>query len=500
MTGEISRRGFVQGCAGVAVASLLRGNALAAVDLAHDSNRPQFHLLPAANWMNDPNGPIFWKGKYHMFFQYNPHAAMWGDMHWAHSMSPDMVHWQHLPMALAPTKGGPDEEGCFSGSAVVLNGVPTFLYTGVKSVSANEATLSDGHHNFRETQCLATSSDADLRTWQKLPQPVLPSPPAGMKITGFRDPCLWQEDDAWYMGIGSGIRNQGGCVLLYRSADLRRWEYLHPLVSGEWNGKAAGDPVDSGEMWECPDFFRLGQKHVLLYSTERKVFWMAGEYDAMEHRFTSQQKGVLDYGPRAYYAPKTMLDKNGNRILWGWIPETRPEAEYSRAGWAGMMSLPRVLTLDANGQLEMKVLPRVQDLRSGDPVQPQSGEDRTVWPLLDLSAEAELWVQPLRGPVHLTIGTEATPAVHFHLDATHGTLTYNAQTVGTVLPQGQMRVSLYLDGSVLELFVNDKLAHTSRLYDLDREHTMLTITDPGSAVSDAFLWRIQPISSNRLTT
>jgi beta-fructofuranosidase len=476
------------------------GGEARASDLAHDSNRPQFHLLPAANWMNDPNGPIFWKGQYHMFFQYNPHAAVWGDMHWAHAMSPDMVHWEHLPVALAPTQGGPDEEGCFSGSAVVFNGVPTFLYTGVSNSTPQEATLRDGTHNFREAQCLATSSDAELRTWQKLPQPVLPAPPPGLAITGFRDPCLWQEGDTWYMGIGSGIRNHGGCVFLYRSPDLRRWEYLHPLAGGEWNGKEGGDPVDTGEMWECPDFFALSGKHVLLYSTERRVFWAVGEYDAKEHRFAPQQKGELDYGPRAYYAPKTMLDKDGNRILWGWIPETRPEAEYARAGWAGLMSLPRVLTVNADGQLEVKPVPRVQELRGDEPVQSQSGEDRRMWPVRDLRAELELWAQPLRGPVHIAIGTEAAPAVHFHLDATHGTLTFNAQTVEAVVPPGKMRVSLYLDGSVVEVFVNDRLAHTSRIYDLDQERTTLSITDPGRAVADAFLWQMRPISSNRLTT
>jgi len=484
----------------VAVASMLRADAFAADDLAHDSNRPQFHLLPAANWMNDPDGPIFWKGHYHMFFQYNPHAAVWGDMHWAHAMSPDMVHWQHLPVALAPTHGGPDEEGCFSGSAVVWNGVPTFLYTGVKSSTPQEATLRDGTHNFRETQCLATSSDAEVKTWQKLPQPVLAAPPPGLDVTGFRDPCLWREDDVWYMGIGSGIRNHGGCVLLYRSRDLRQWEYLHPLASGEWSGKAGGDPVDSGEMWECPDFFSLGGKHVLLYSTERKVFWMVGEYDAKAHRFSPQKKGELDYGPRAYYAPKTMLDKDGNRILWGWIPETRPEAQYARAGWAGLMSLPRVLTVNADGQLEMQVLPLVQELRSDEPVESQSGEDRHTWPVRDLRAELELWAQPGRGTVHITIGTEATPAVHFHLDATHGALSFNAQTVEGILAPGKMRFSLYLDGSVVEVFVNDRLAHTSRVYDLDPERTVLTITDPGQAVPDAFLWQMRPISPNRLTT
>ncbi len=146
---NISRRKFVQGCAGAAAVSMLRGHSLAAESPAGDTNRPQYHLLPAANWMNDPNGPIYWKGKYHMFHQYNPHAAVWGDMHWAHAVSPDMVYWQHLPVALAPTKGGPDEDGCFSGSAVVFHGVPTFLYTGVRHVPITEATIKDAHNPLR---------------------------------------------------------------------------------------------------------------------------------------------------------------------------------------------------------------------------------------------------------------------------------------------------------------------------------------------------------------
>jgi beta-fructofuranosidase len=499
MTREISRRGFIQGCAGAAFASMLPAPAFAA-DLARDTNRPQFHLLPAANWMNDPNGPIYWKGKYHMFFQYNPHAAVWGDMHWAHAVSPDMVRWQHLPMALAPTKNGPDEEGCFSGSAVVHNGVPTFLYTGVKNSTPQEATLSDGHHNFRETQCLATSADPDLRTWKKLPQPVLPAPPPGLAITGFRDPCLWQEGGVWYMGIGSGIRNQGGCVLLYRSHDLRKWEYLHPLASGNWNGKTGTDPVDSGEMWECPDFFSLNGKHVLLYSSERKVFWTVGDYDAKEQRFSPQQRGELDYGPHAYYAPKTMLDKDGNRTLWGWIPETRPEAEYSRSGWAGLMSLPRILTVSPDGQLEMHVVPRVEELRTGEPLQWQSGAGRVVWPVKSLSAALQLRTLPQHGPVHITIGTESRPAVHYQLDATHGALTFNGQQISLTLPPGEMRLSLYLDGSVVELLVNNRLAHTSRIYDVDQSHAALTLLDRESAIASAKLWQIQPISSNRLTT
>ena len=127
--------------------------------LAADPLRPQFHLLPAKNWMNDPNGPIFWKGMYHMFFQYNPNAAVWGDMHWAHAVSPDMIHWRHLPIALAPTPGWADADGCFTGSAVDDRGTASIVYTAVKSSAPETATLRDGTHSFREVQCLATSDD-----------------------------------------------------------------------------------------------------------------------------------------------------------------------------------------------------------------------------------------------------------------------------------------------------------------------------------------------------
>src|SRR5664279_4231135 len=221
---HFSRRTFLRqmGASGAAIsfcchADLLNGarrfdGMVSQAKLAADPLRPQFHLLPTRNWMNDPNGPIYWKGQYHMFFQYNPNAAVWGDMHWDHAISPDMVRWKHLPVALAPTPGGADKDGCFTGSMVDDKGVPTILYTGVNP----------------EVQCLATSRDPLLRSWDKVAKAVIPTPPTGMQVVGFRDPCPWREGDWWYMGIGSGIKKKGGMVLLYRSKDLRDWEYLHP--------------------------------------------------------------------------------------------------------------------------------------------------------------------------------------------------------------------------------------------------------------------------------
>src|SRR5215831_7133351 len=330
-------------------------------DLARDPLRPEYHLLPPHNWMNDPNGPIWWKGRYHLFYQLNPHASMWGDMHWGHGVSTDLVHWQHRPIALSPTPRGPDSEGCFSGSAVVADGVPTLIYTGVQNAPPPLVTLRDGSDKLRESQLLATALDDDLMRWKKFDRPVIPSPPANLVVTGFRDPCLWRESDAWYLGIGSGERGKGGCVLLYRSQDLRQWNYLHKLAEGIPNGKQAANPCDSGEMWECPDFFEINKRHCLLYSTENEVIWTTGEYDAEKHIYTPRRSGVLDHG--AYYAPKSFLAPDQRRVLWGWIRETRPAAEFASAGWSGAMSLPRMLTVGEQGQLEIRPVAEVVSLR-----------------------------------------------------------------------------------------------------------------------------------------
>ncbi len=273
---QVTRRRFSKlfGAASIATLSSRWRAACLAIsavsrDIAHDPLRPEFHLLPPHNWMNDPNGPIWWKGKYHLFYQLNPHAAVWGDMHWGHAISTDMVHWRHEPIALAPTPGGADSEGCFSGSAFVFNGVPTLVYTGVENAPPDSVTLDDSAGKLRETQMLATAEDSDLLKWKKQETPIIRTPPEGMAVTGFRDPCPWHEADGWYLGVGSGERGKGGCVLLYRSNDVRNWEYLHPLAHGKTTGRADTNPVDRGDMWECPDFF-CARSTVLSFLFDRR--------------------------------------------------------------------------------------------------------------------------------------------------------------------------------------------------------------------------------------
>jgi beta-fructofuranosidase len=489
--------------------------------LSRDPLRPQFHLLPAANWMNDPNGPVFYHGRYHMFYQYNPHGAYWGSMHWGHATSPDMVHWRHEPVALAPTPGGNDSDGVFSGATVLDRGKPTILYTGVMPPkNPSEATLKDGAHTWKEVQCMAIARDDDLRNWTKAAAPILGSPPPGLAVTGFRDPCLWREGNQWRMVVGSGFAGKGGAILLYASEDLHHWTYLHPLMQARVGGQESLNPVDGGEMWECPDFFPLGERHVLLISTKGKVFWKVGAYH--DQLFYPEKEGTVDFG--SYYAARTMLDRSGNRILWGWIPETRPEEEYRRAGWAGVMSLPRILTLAGDGSLQMRLAPEVEALRGpaaafagpelggaelGDSKLGSAGHSPEALAgiaalrIHNLAAELQLSFTPRPGQqfqVELrSEQNELFASITYQPLAGGGDLSLNRRRAAMPSSPGvTLSLRLLLDGSVLELLANESVAITDRVY--FSPTTPLKIVLPSDTpVSSLHLWPIHPISPDRLT-
>jgi beta-fructofuranosidase len=493
----ISRRIFMQLSAATALSSLCPGmanqNSELCCKLSSDPLRPQYHLLPDHNWMNDPNGPLYYRGRYHMFHQYNPQAAVWGNMNWAHATSNDMIHWQHEPIALSPTPGGPDQDGVFSGSAVLDNGKPTVIYTGVQPPqTATQATLNDGAHTWRETQCLAVAADDDLHTWKKLPHPVIATPPPGLEVTGFRDPCLWREAGHWMLIVGSGIRGKGGAILLYTSPDLRQWTYLHPLLEGAPSGKTSTNPVDTGDMWECPDFFPLGNKHVLLISTMGKVRWKVGTYT--DQRFTPEKEGVVDWG--SYYAAKTMLDRDGNRILWGWIPEARPDGDLIAAGWAGVMSLPRVLSLTPQNELQTEVAPPARILRGSHTRAHQKEIERVL--IHDLAAELDLHFLPKSDS--FTLRLQSNNEDFAVITCSKGPSGRELRIGKIIAPLSGTRVHLhvFLDGSVLEIRANQTTFITARIYQIPSGPLRIKLE---GSLEDTVLdtWQMHPISPNRLT-
>ena len=510
----ISRRTFLQIAGAGTLGSLCTHTRLAAASndnaslcrkLASDPLRPVYHLLPSRNWMNDPNGPIYFAGRYHMFHQYNPRGATWGNMHWAHATSPDMIHWRHEEIALAPTPGGPDSDGVFSGSAVVDQGKIGVIYTGVAPPSSpGDATLRDGVHTWRESQCLAIAQDSDLRIWKKIPEPVIAAPPPGLAVTGFRDPALWREGDKWMLILGSGVRGKGGMILLYTSSDLRHWTYLHPLIEGAASKMTGENPVDTGEMWECPDFFPMGNKHVLLISTMGKVRWKVGTYS--NQRFTPEKDGVVDWG--SYYAAKTMLDANGRRILWGWITEARPDADLIAAGWAGAMSLPRVLSLNSGNELQTTVVNDIRKLRAFPVGTLKDAKTSSNYRhaldavrIQDLSAEIETQFQPTGDECSLRLSSDNGDCVSISCRNKGGSRKLLVNTQSAPLPgppTSPLNLHMFLDGSVLEVFANGTVALTARVYQIPSGPLRVKFEGDVKLLS-LNAWHVNPISPDRLT-
>jgi beta-fructofuranosidase len=417
-----------------------------------------------------------------------------------------------MPIALTPTGNSYDSYGTFTGSVLPGTEIPSIIYAGVTRSSRAQETIRA--ENLREVQCIATSTEPDLRTWKKLGHPVIDAPPHGVSVVGFRDPFAWKDGDIWYVGIGSGFPQVGGAVLLYRSLDARHWEYLHPLAQGTWNGKSFTNPVGSGEMWECPDFFPLGQKHVLLYSTEYIAYWEVGTFDKQELRFHSERKGFLDHG--AYYAPKSMLDAQNRRILWGWVKETRDTEAVQAAGWSGAISLPRQLSVSSDNELMMEVpdgftslrtntlvirKPRnaneLDDGQSRTAIHNRAGEVVCIFKAGNLDCGLEL----LQGsPSENTVLLKVEPGVNIgnlpSIIVGDRTLALSPDNYGL------STLHLWIDGSVIELFVDARQVMTVRNYAISAVSSDIHVRWTGrfDSLLSLTVSDIRPISSDRLTT
>lgn len=438
---------------------------------AADSQRPGYHFLPSANWLNDPNGLIQWNGEYHLFYQYNPNGPFHGTIHWGHAASTDLVHWRHLPIALTPEAGTADEDGCWSGVAVDDDGVPTLIYSGNR----------DGE----QRACLATSTDG-LLTWQKHDgNPIILAPPPDLHLVQYRDHTVWREDDAWYQLMGAGIEGQGGTVLLYRSTNLRHWEYVHPLLVGDAHRYT---PIWTGTMWECPDFYSLGGRQILAISVwdHGQLHYsaaMVGDY--RDHHFIPEIEHKLDYGDRHFYAPQSFTDAQGRRIIFGWVHEGRTAEAQQASGWSGAMSLPRMLSLGPDGQVCMQPVPELTALRAEHAHMPAtdlpSGQVVIVPDVSGDTLELIVELVPAREALCSVIvrrspdGSEHTQIVYdtvLHqlvVDRTHASLDSGNDRSLHVAPlilglDEPLRLHIFLDRSVLEVFANSRVSITSRIY------------------------------------
>jgi len=452
--------------------------------------RPTYHLTPPANWLNDPNGLIRWNGQYHVFYQYNPGGPFHNTIHWGHAVSDDLVTWEDEPVALSPSPGGPDRDGCWSGCAVDDDGTATVLYTG-----GNGRT---------QLPCLATAGDDDLRRWQKYADnPVIAEPPAELDIhetdhweAEFRDHNVWREGDTWHHLVGTGLVDAGGAALLYTSTDLREWTYEGPLF-------VSGDPAES--VWECPELLDLGEKQLLHVSNYEDVRYFLGE--VRDGEFVADHEGLLDHGD--FYAPQSM-DVGDRYLTWGWLPEARDQSAQWDAGWSGALSLPRVLSVE-DGRLRQRPAGEIEALRERElPVPDSIALGDGEWHTLDTAGSALELQFEIRledaSAFELSVfeapdGTECTPIRYTHegelaVERSPASCDRRASTDVQrmdVPPYDEpLSLRVFLDGSIVELFANERHCLTSRVYPTRADSTGVSVVAEGgrAAVSSVAGWEL----------
>lgn len=318
------------------------------------------HLKAPGNWMNDPNGFIYYQGRYHLFYQCFPYAPMWGTMHWGHAVSEDLVHWEHLDIALFPTKSY-DCNGAFSGSALEKDGRLQLYYSAVRYLAMNEENIHIAPEDRYETcQAMVTSEDGvHFDNWNGKKQiiPVLRDDRIA-DAAHTRDPKVWYENGNYYMILGSTVREEKGRAVFFQSRDAEYWEYA-----------AQYRHEGFGRILECPDLFRLGDGYAFVGSAmyveeaekgyEHHAFAAMAEFDpeTCTMEITSKLQYV-DYG-MDLYAPQTNVDREGRRVLIGWIRMPEAVKEEGKKDWIGMMSLPRVIEA-VDGHIYFRVHPEVE--------------------------------------------------------------------------------------------------------------------------------------------
>lgn len=450
----------------------------------NDRYRHSYHAMPPVGWMNDPNGFSFYQGEYHLFYQYYPYASHWGPMHWGHMKSKDLIVWENLPVALAPDEEY-DQNGCFSGTAIAWKDKHVIMYTG------NLLGETGKEEDNRQVQCIAIG---DGNNYEKLKiNPVIGRRmiPDGNSKVHFRDPKIWWNKDKFYSLIGNMDKNENGQLLMYKSSDLKEWEFVNRIETVNKYGK----------MWECPDYFKIQKDDVLIVSPQflkqqgdrfyniHSSIYMTGQMEEEKGIFREMVVDEIDYG-LDFYAPQTLLDSKGRRIMIAWMQmwdRTYVTHELEHY-WVGAMTLPRELSL-IEGQLVQKPIEELKNYRTDeyhshfflDGIYKEDGisgdcleMEVTFSEIQATTFGIKLFVSEEDGQEETVVTYDmATCKLKFDRSKSGNKISGNTKEEGVdnirhtkvLLVDGQLKLHIFLDYSSIELFINDGVrTMTSNVY------------------------------------
>nr|WP_052171001.1 GH32 C-terminal domain-containing protein [Massilia sp. JS1662] len=475
---------------------------------AGDRHRPQYHAMPDSGWMNEPHAPFHHDGRYHLFFQKNPFGPFWHQIHWGHWVSPDMVHWCELPIALAPDDDTLAPDGIWSGSATqAKDGTPVLFFT----AGNDKAPV-------RERTGLARPADAALVRWTKHPVPVTEPPPGPGRTGDFRDPFVFRDDagDRWFQLVGSRIAGGSGTALVHESSDLVHWRYRGPLFTLDAQRYPGFEKT-----FELPVLLPVGKgsdgrpRHVFLTDVGAQAYYWIGVFDAAAARFLpdSAAPRVFDLGDHHFSGPSGFVDpKTGRTIVFSIAQGERSARDEWASGWAHNAGLPVTLAIGPDDDLRLAPIDELRSLRQDvlldlADATPAAAAARLAaigGDALEVELELAANGPGRRGLVVRKTSDDAehtdlvvdTARKRFEIDRTHTTLDAEARSRGVQggafdLRGERVRLRVFLDRSMVEAYLNERKSITSRMYPSRPDATGLgLIAAPDDRVVSLKVWRM----------
>lgn len=462
------------------------------INIINKNEKPGFHLCAPIGWINDPNGFSMFNGEYHLFYQYHPYGTDWGPMHWGHSKSKDLLKWDQLPVALAPDREY-DCSGCFSGSAVEYNGKHVIMYTGVL-----EETEEYGKRHVRQTQCIAIGDGVNYKKLECNPVITHELLPEGSNVEDFRDPKIWREGDAFYSVIASRADDNSGQIVMYKSSDLKSWELVSVLDKSR---------NEIGEMWECPDFFSIDGKDILIispmevkanskgYVNGHNAIFLTGNYNKETYCFERETDELID-GGLDFYAPQTLETEDGRRIMIAWMQNWENKIVPNDFKWSGMMTIPRELSVE-DGKIIQRPIREIEsyhedtieykDIRIEDEVELEGISGRTIDLLIDINC-----VNSKEFIIKLAKNQEFETLVSYN--PVHNVISFDRSFSGRlrntvhkreikVKKQGdKIKLRILLDKYSAEIFINDGEQTMTSTFYTPLEANKVTFTSIGESI------------------
>lgn len=421
-------------------------------------NRPKYHIVPARGWMNDPNGLVFFKGEYHVFFQASPNHLTNHKICWGHCKSKDLLHWEYCPVALKPDQEY-DKDGCFTGSAIVQGERLYLIYTGHKNME----------NGYMETQNLAWSDDG-IHFQKYSGNPVIANPPKDTTIR-FRDPKVWKKDERYYVVIGAETQSKTGKAVLYVSDDLVTYRYCGVLA--ESDGKL-------GNMWECPNLTSIGGKEILIFSPkglraedgfpcEYESGYFIGKMDYVEYKYCYGRYKKLDYG-FDFYAPQVM-ECGKRKILFAWFAVPNSSGKEMKDGWRHLLTLPRELSISESGTLCMNPIKELEKIRSEEVICEQYA-GRWNWKTEQKCLECLFTFQYGKEKRKLIFSDQTGEILIFAFEETEWIFQQKREDTWEIRKTEKKKdglevktLRIYLDENTLEAFFNDgEIVFSTRIY------------------------------------